>query len=235
MEYHFLWRILVYLSRMSSFVGCDATSGTSSSPSDSMKEPGGQNGIPTSLFSTAFYFDVFLFIPPLILTHISPPPCVFKSPEHATHNHNSSTSWILHFQPPFTWLHSKEITYLSFACSSSEVTRTDSFLVYVQPQTETDQKVGASPPTDTCWLITDQLFASAWHKSVVNSEWLHNSRAHSAVLEVLGSRACIDHTMLRFAYAMLFTILININIVIKNPASWLNDEHVYSLFRGSQV
>ena len=146
-----------------------------------------------------------------------------------------STCWVLYFQPASTWLQSKEVSYLSFACSSSEVTRTDSVLVCVQPQTETDQKVGAIPPTDTCWLITNQLFASAWHKSVVNSEWLHNSRAHSAVLEVLGSRACIDHTMLRFAYTMLLTILININIPTKNPASWLSDEHVCSLFRGSQV
>jgi hypothetical protein len=54
-----------------------------------MKVPGGQNGIPVSLFSKAFYFAVLLFIPSLILTHISPPPCVFESPEHAAHNHNS--------------------------------------------------------------------------------------------------------------------------------------------------
>jgi hypothetical protein len=55
-----------------------------------MKVPGGQNGIPAGLFSTSFYFVVFLFIPPLILTHFSPLPCVFESPERAEHNHDSS-------------------------------------------------------------------------------------------------------------------------------------------------
>jgi hypothetical protein len=131
MGYNFVWRILVYLSRVSYFVGCDATSGTSSSPSDSMKEPGEQTGIPASLFSTAFYFALsFSF------HHWSTPIfrllLVFSIALNVQHIIIiPSNSWMLHFQPAFTLLHSKEVTYLSFACSSSEVTSTDSFLVCV--------------------------------------------------------------------------------------------------------
>ena len=42
----------------------------------------------SSLPTFRLYLSVFLFIPPFILTHISPPHSVLDSPERAAHNHN---------------------------------------------------------------------------------------------------------------------------------------------------